>query len=95
MLKLFKGQLLSTSNLKNTMMKKSGCGMIAYWLIIIGALNWGLVGLGHLFGGDWNIVYLLLGKWPVVEDLVYVLVGVSAVASLFGCRNCSCGEKQM
>lgn len=76
------------------MMKgKSGCGLIAYWLIIIGALNWGLVGLGYLFGGNWNLVYLLLGQWPMLESVVYVLVGASAIAMLLGCKkDCRCNE---
>jgi len=70
---------------------KSGCGMIAHWLIIIGALNWGLIGLGYFFGGNWNIVYLLLGQWPMVEHIVYLLVGASAIAGLLGCKKvCRC-----
>lgn len=53
--------------------------MIAWWLLVIGGLNWGLVGLGGFLGGDWNIVRLILGSWPVVEWAVYVLVGLSTV----------------
>ena len=51
--------------------------MIAWILVIVGALNWGLVGLGDFAGADWNIVNMLLGTWPQVESLVYVLVGAS------------------
>ncbi len=32
---------------------------IAFILLIIGGLNWGLVGLGEWFGGNWNVVNLL------------------------------------
>lgn len=53
--------------------------MVVYWLVIIGGLNWGLVGLGDFASSNWNIVTLLLGSWPQVESLVYVLVGLSAV----------------
>lgn len=77
--------------------------MIAKILVIVGGVNWGLVGAGMLFGGDWNIVNLLLGGWPVVESIVYLLVGVSAVVQIFGCRcktcmsgvcaSCTVGEK--
>jgi uncharacterized membrane protein YuzA (DUF378 family) len=54
--------------------------LIAYLLVIIGALNWGLVGLGWLAGGSgWNVVSMVLGTWPQLEAIVYVLVGASAV----------------
>ncbi len=54
-------------------------GKVAWILVLIGALNWGLVGLGNLLGFQGNVVELLLGSWPVVENVVYVLVGLSAV----------------
>ncbi len=53
--------------------------MVAWLLVIIGAINWGLVGLGGFAGADWNVVSMLLGSWPQVEWLVYVLVGASGV----------------
>ncbi len=53
--------------------------MIAYVLVIVGALNWGLVGLGGFAGANWNVVNMLLGAWPTAEWTVYVLVGLSAV----------------
>jgi len=76
---------------------KKACGKtrrIAWILVIIGALNWGLVGLGEFIGSNLNLVDLLLGTWPVVESVVYVLVGLSAILSLKGCKKCkdgSCG----
>lgn len=48
--------------------------MTSYLLVIVGALNWGLVGLLNF-----NLVAVLVGTWPVVEKLVYALVGLSAV----------------
>ena len=48
--------------------------MVAYLLVVVGALNWGLVGLM-----DVNLVNLLLGSSPMLEKVVYVLVGLSAV----------------
>lgn len=74
--------------------KKGGCGLakIAWILVIVGGLNWGLVGVGMLFGSSWNLVTLLLGTWPVVEAIVYILVGVSAVVFLFGCSCKKCDE---
>ncbi len=67
--------------------------MIAFILLVVGGINWGLVGLGYFAGSSWNVVNMLLGSWPQVESLVYVLVGVSAVWLLVGhkkdCRVCS------
>lgn len=48
--------------------------MLAYLLVIVGGLNWGLFGLM-----DVNLVNLLLGSVPALETVVYVLVGLSAV----------------
>ncbi|MDE2079295.1 MAG: DUF378 domain-containing protein [Patescibacteria group bacterium] len=53
--------------------------MIAYVLVIIGGLNWGLEGLGMWLGGNWNVVNLIFGSMPWLEALVYVLVGLSAI----------------
>ena len=53
-------------------------------LIIVGALNWGLIGLGAYMGGqDWNVVGLLFGTWPGLANLVYVLVGIAGVWALY------------
>ncbi len=60
-------------------MKMSTDVMAAWWLMWIGAVNWGLVGIGGFLGQNWNVVDLLLGRWPQVEWLVYILVGVSAL----------------
>lgn len=67
--------------------------MIGFILLVIGGLNWGLVGLGGFAGADWNVVNMILGSWPQVEWLVYVLVGLSTVWLLIDhkktCRYCS------
>jgi uncharacterized membrane protein YuzA (DUF378 family) len=47
--------------------------MISFILVIVGALNWGLVAF------DFNLVSWLLGSMPVVEKIVYALVGVAAI----------------
>ena len=57
--------------------------MIAWWLLVIGGLNWLLVGVGGFMGSNWNLVYMLLGAWPVVEWLPYVLPGLSPLYLLF------------
>ena len=53
--------------------------MISFTLLVVGGINWGLVGLSGFVGGNWNIVNLVLGSVPVLEWIVYVLVGLSAV----------------
>ena len=59
-------------------------------LLLIGGLNWGLIGVGMLVGSDWNVVHMLLGSWPVIEAIVYVLVGLAAIMKLVGCRCKKC-----
>ena len=67
--------------------------MIAFILLVIGGLNWGLIGLGGFAGADWNVVNMILGSWPQVEWIVYVLVGLSAiwlgVTHRSDCKACS------
>lgn len=54
--------------------------LVGTLLVIVGALNWGLVGLGGLLGyPEWNLVSMLLGSWPMVESVVYVLVGAAGL----------------
>jgi uncharacterized membrane protein YuzA (DUF378 family) len=48
-------------------------GMLAWWLVIIGALNWGLTAM------KLNLVYLIFGSIPTLETLVYALVGLAGV----------------
>ncbi len=63
-------------------------------LVLVGALNWGLIG-----GFGFNLVNSLLGSMPTAEKVVYILVGLSAVAMLFmhkckmcgGGAGCGCG----
>ncbi len=47
---------------------------IALVLIIIGALNWGLIGL---FGFD--LVATLFGEMTIISRIVYGLVGISGL----------------
>ncbi len=55
-------------------MDSKGLHMVAFVLLLVGGLNWGLWGLLNI-----NLVEWLLGAWPMVVRLVYVLVGLSAV----------------
>lgn len=53
--------------------------LVATLLVVVGAVNWGLVGLGGFMGANWNVVNMLLGSMPQLEWLVYVLVGASGL----------------
>ncbi len=72
----------------------SGCGCLTsklgYWLVIVGAVNWGLVGLGGFFGMELNLVYLIFGFMPMLMNIVYLLVGVSGVMLVVGCPCSKC-----
>ena len=47
---------------------------IALVITIIGALNWGLIGLF-----DFNLVATLFESVPVIEKIIYILVGITGL----------------
>jgi hypothetical protein len=47
---------------------------IAMILVIVGALNWGLVGLANI-----DLVALICGAMSILSRIVYILVGLSAI----------------
>ena len=55
-------------------MKKDMLGNIALLLTIVGGLNWGLAGLLKL-----DLVAAIFGFMPVLQMIVYLLVGLSAL----------------
>lgn len=71
---------------------KCGLAKIAWVLVIVGALNWGIVGVGMLMGSSWNLVTMIFGSMPTVEAVVYLLVGISALVKIFGCPCKKCKE---
>lgn len=62
--------------------------VLSFTLVIIGGLNWGLIGLFNF-----NLVNAILGSVGGLEKLVYVLVGVGAVILMLShkndCKACS------
>ena len=52
---------------------------VALVLIIVGGLNWGLVG-----ALDFNLVDALFGEGSLLSRVVYILVGLSAVYAVTG-----------
>ena len=73
---------------------KCGAAKIAWVLLVIGGLNWGVVGVGKLLGHPtWNLVSILVGSWSkTAEAAVYVIVGVCALVSIFGCPCKKCKD---
>ncbi|PIP68789.1 hypothetical protein CO033_02300 [Candidatus Nomurabacteria bacterium CG_4_9_14_0_2_um_filter_32_10] len=73
---------------------KGSCALtwITKILVIIGGINWGLIGLGMFLGSveGWNVVNMVLGFSPVLEGIVYVLVGVAAIMFIFECKCSKC-----
>jgi len=49
--------------------------MITLILLVVGGLNWGIMGLT----GGTNVVWMIFGTWPMLVNLIYILVGLSAV----------------
>ena len=56
------------------MAEKSVWDWIALVLVIIGGINWGLIG-----ALDFNLVNLILGSVSWLERIVYVLAGLAAL----------------
>ena len=48
--------------------------IITYILVLIGAINWGLVGLFNI-----DLVAMIFGDMTVLSRIVYALVGISAI----------------
>lgn len=49
---------------------------VSYVLVLVGALNWGLVGLF-----DFDLVAKIFGEMSTLSRTVYILVGLCAVIS--------------
>lgn len=47
---------------------------IATLLMVVGAINWGLVGLFNF-----NLVFTIFGSIPTLETIIYILVGISGI----------------
>ncbi len=55
-----------------------GLHALAFVLLVIGGLNWGLVG-----AFNFDLVTYLFGAMTVLSRVVYVLVGLSALFKIF------------
>ena len=51
---------------------------IEFVLVIIGGLNWALVGILK-----WDLVAAIFGELSVLSRIIYILVGISALYLIF------------
>jgi uncharacterized membrane protein YuzA (DUF378 family) len=51
---------------------------VAIILVIVGGLNWGLVGIFNL-----DLVEIIFGSIPLLQNIVYDLVGLSAIYMIY------------
>ena len=73
--------------------KLGGCVVckIVGILVIVGALNWGLVGALQL-----NLVDQIFGAGSGLARVIYVLIGLAGIVKLISCFKecpCSCNKK--
>ena len=59
-------------------MKMSGMDWVVWVLLFVGGLNWGLVG-----AFDYNLVDSIFGADSTLGMIIYILVGLAAIWSLF------------
>lgn len=61
----------------------------SYILVLVGALNWGLVGLYN-----YDLVAALFGEMTRITRIIYILVGLSAVVSAITAYMCCKGKME-
>lgn len=59
---------------------------VSFALVFVGAMNWGLVGIFN-----WNLVESIFGERGVITIIIYILVAIGGVISLFS--GCPCPKK--
>jgi len=62
----------------------NGFDWFAMLLVIVGAINWGLYGLGYfLYEEPLDLVATVFGDIPWLQHLVYLLVGLAGVYLIY------------
>lgn len=54
---------------------------IAFWLVVAGAINWGLTALGI------NLVNMIFGSVPTLEKFIYLVIGACGVILAINNKN--------
>ncbi len=62
----------------------------AHWLLVIGGLNWLLVGLL-----SWDVGSIFGGQEALISRIVYILVGLAAIVSLKPAKSAAPAAAQM
>ena len=60
------------------MAEKNVIDWIALVLVIVGGLNWALVGIFQF-----DLVEAILGAIPILQRIVYILVGIAAAYMIY------------
>lgn len=60
------------------MFKLSILDKASFFLVILGALNWGSIGILNF-----NFIYFLVGRTPFILRIIYVLVFLAAIDLLY------------
>ncbi|HYD81078.1 MAG TPA: DUF378 domain-containing protein [Paucimonas sp.] len=68
--------------------RMSAIDWVAMTLLIIGGLNWGLVGLFNF-----DLVATLFGEMSALSRIIYALVGLSALYSIYTASKMSHGNR--
>jgi uncharacterized protein len=56
----------------------SGLSLTVVLLLILGAVNWGLIGI---FG--FNLIAVVFAHVPVLGKVLYILIGISGICALY------------
>lgn len=59
-------------------MNRNALDWVVWVLMLAGGLNWGLIGLFNF-----NLVNAIFGSIPMLERIVYILVGISALYYIY------------
>jgi uncharacterized protein len=58
--------------------ERNGLDWTALILLVIGGLNWGLVG-----AFDFNLVSAIFGEDSILSSIIYILVGLAALYTIY------------
>lgn len=69
-------------------MRMNGLDVVAYWLVVIGGINWGLVGFFN-----YNLVEGIFGDDSALARIIYAAVGLAALYMLYAFTKLNRSER--
>ncbi len=65
-------------------MERNWLSWVTLILVVIGALNWALVGISSFSAVSygWDVVALILGSVPWLAAIIYILIGIAGIYEL-------------